>query len=149
MKVGFSGGLVVDFPHSTRAKKYYLVLLVSREAWRGGATQGRSGCALPLERICPAVQSQFPHTPPPSCVQVGGHAALPAPRGMDGEDPSDDEDAHGVVQVGQRRTKRRKGGVQGRGVEWIVKKKAQQRGRGHENIKPDTKYTGRKRKVRF
>lgn len=28
MKVGFSGGLVIDFPHSTRAKKYYLVLMV-------------------------------------------------------------------------------------------------------------------------
>ncbi|GIL42472.1 hypothetical protein Vafri_433 [Volvox africanus] len=28
MKVGFSGGLVVDYPHSTRAKKYFLVLMV-------------------------------------------------------------------------------------------------------------------------
>jgi 18S rRNA (guanine1575-N7)-methyltransferase len=26
MKSGFSGGLVVDFPHSTKAKKLYLVL---------------------------------------------------------------------------------------------------------------------------
>ncbi|GLC35268.1 hypothetical protein PLESTB_000582800 [Pleodorina starrii] len=28
MKVGFSGGMVVDYPHSTRAKKYFLVLMV-------------------------------------------------------------------------------------------------------------------------
>ena len=28
MKVGFTGGLVVDFPNSTRAKKYFLVLMV-------------------------------------------------------------------------------------------------------------------------
>ena len=28
MKVGFGGGLVVDYPHSTRAKKYYLCLMV-------------------------------------------------------------------------------------------------------------------------
>ena len=28
MKAGFSGGLVVDFPNSTRAKKYFLVLMV-------------------------------------------------------------------------------------------------------------------------
>lgn len=27
-QVGFSGGLVVDFPNSTRAKKYFLVLMV-------------------------------------------------------------------------------------------------------------------------
>lgn len=26
MKVGFSGGLIIDYPHSTRAKKYYLCL---------------------------------------------------------------------------------------------------------------------------
>ena len=26
MKSGFSGGLVVDYPNSTRAKKYYLVI---------------------------------------------------------------------------------------------------------------------------
>lgn len=26
MKSGFSGGLIVDYPNSTRAKKYYLVL---------------------------------------------------------------------------------------------------------------------------
>jgi 18S rRNA (guanine1575-N7)-methyltransferase len=28
MKAGFSGGLVVDYPHSTRARKYFLVLMV-------------------------------------------------------------------------------------------------------------------------
>ena len=28
MRAGFSGGLVVDFPHSTRAKKHFLVLMV-------------------------------------------------------------------------------------------------------------------------
>lgn len=27
LRVGFSGGLVVDFPNSTRAKKYFLVLM--------------------------------------------------------------------------------------------------------------------------
>lgn len=26
MKSGFTGGLVVDYPNSTRAKKYYLVI---------------------------------------------------------------------------------------------------------------------------
>ena len=26
MKAGFSGGLVIDYPNSTRAKKYFLVL---------------------------------------------------------------------------------------------------------------------------
>lgn len=33
--------------------------------------------------------------------------------------------------------------------DWIVRKKQQQRTRGYTNIKPDSKYTGRKRKDRF
>ena len=33
MKAGFTGGLVVDYPHSTKAKKYFLVLMT------GGAQQ--------------------------------------------------------------------------------------------------------------
>lgn len=106
MRAGFSGGLVVDFPHSTRAKKYFLVLM------------------------------------------VGGTASLPQAHGLDGQDPDDDEEYQ--VRVAGRKTKRRKGG-QGavKGHEWIVKKKNQQRKRGYTNIKPDTKYTGRKRKDRF
>ena len=35
MRAGFSGGLVVDFPNSTKAKKYFLVLMT------GGGNQGR------------------------------------------------------------------------------------------------------------
>lgn len=30
MRAGFSGGLVVDFPNSSKAKKYYLVLMVGQ-----------------------------------------------------------------------------------------------------------------------
>jgi 18S rRNA (guanine1575-N7)-methyltransferase len=33
MRVGFSGGLVVDYPHSTRAKKYFLVLMVGPSSY--------------------------------------------------------------------------------------------------------------------
>jgi 18S rRNA (guanine1575-N7)-methyltransferase len=28
VQAGFSGGLVIDYPHSTRAKKFFLVLMV-------------------------------------------------------------------------------------------------------------------------
>jgi 18S rRNA (guanine1575-N7)-methyltransferase len=50
MKVGFSGGLVVDYPHSTRAKKYYLCLMVGSpvaaqlpKAEGGGASEVEVG----------------------------------------------------------------------------------------------------------
>ena len=62
------------------------------------------------------------------------------------------EEAAGEVAVGARRSRsRRKGGGGGGEAkrDWIVRKKAQQRSRGYTNIKPDTKYTGRKRKDRF
>lgn len=32
MRAGFSGGLVVDYPHSAKAKKYFLVLMVGQPA---------------------------------------------------------------------------------------------------------------------
>ncbi len=51
LQVGFSGGLVVDYPHSTRAKKYFLVLM------------------------------------------VGTGMAAPAAKGLDGEEPEDEEEA--------------------------------------------------------
>ena len=40
------------------------------------------------------------------------------------------------------------GCAQGR-RDWVVRKKAQMRSRGYTSIKPDTKYTGRKRKDRL
>ena len=39
--------------------------------------------------------------------------------------------------------------LQGSKKDWIVRKKQQQRSRGYTTIKPDSKYTGRKRKDRF
>lgn len=109
MKAGFSGGLVVDYPHSTRAKKYFLVLM------------------------------------------VGGAAALPQGQGVDGGDPDDDDDGEEQQEVrfSKRRTGRHtKGGKKSR-RDWILQKKEQQRKRGYADIKPDTRYTGRKRKDRF
>jgi len=42
-KAGFGGGLVVDFPNSKKAKKFYLVL------WVGGEMMGRNGEKVPQE----------------------------------------------------------------------------------------------------
>lgn len=40
-------------------------------------------------------------------------------------------------------------GAQASQRDWIVRKKQQQRTRGYTSVKPDSKYTGRKRKDRF
>ena len=112
MRVGFSGGLVVDFPHSTRAKKYFLVLM------------------------------------------VGGSAAVPQGKGMDGEDPFDDDDDDdgqntSSIRFSGRKTRKGKKGDRAKGRAWVLNKKQQQRSRGYADIRPDSKYTGRKRKDRF
>lgn len=114
MKVGFSGGLVVDYPHSTRAKKYFLVLMA-----------GAGGCA---------------------------------PQGRDGDSDEEMEDGGGSgaprqhVAVAGRDRKKRKGRGGGRGgggvakdKAWVVKKKENLRRKGAGGVKPDTKYTARKR----
>jgi len=110
MRAGFGGGLVVDFPHSTKAKKYFMVLM------------------------------------------VGGGSSLPQAKGTNGEADysyGEVEEEYGV-KVNERRTKRRKGKHGGETRrDWISRKKQQQRGRGATNVKPDTKYSGRKRKDRF
>ena len=43
MRAGFGGGLVVDFPHSTRAKKYFLVLMVGGSAAALPQAKGMEG----------------------------------------------------------------------------------------------------------
>ena len=56
MKCGFGGGMVVDFPHSTRAKKYYLVLTAGSNG--AAATPGGSSYVLPHPLL------STPSTPP-------------------------------------------------------------------------------------
>lgn len=103
MRAGFSGGLLVDYPNSAKAKKYFLVL-----------TAG----------------------PPAKGV------AEPKPLGVDEE--------AGQVKVGNRRPqkkgKKRVDDVSRK--DWVISKKERRRRQGHQT-KPDSKYTGRKRRVQF
>eukprot|EP00300_Choanocystis_sp_HF-7_P001094 c10889_g1_i1.p1 GENE.c10889_g1_i1~~c10889_g1_i1.p1 ORF type:complete len:290 (+),score=48.15 c10889_g1_i1:117-872(+) len=104
MSCGFGGGLVVDYPHSTRAKKFYL------------------------------------------CLIAGEAAGKYEPKAL-GDDPT--VRAEGVDYTATRirqQTRRSKKHVTAR--EWILDKKESQRRRGL-TVRPDTKYTGRKRKHAF
>ena len=53
LRVGFSGGLVVDFPNSTRAKKYFLVLMAGPGAAPPRGRDGEEG-AEEQERVAMA-----------------------------------------------------------------------------------------------
>jgi len=108
MRVGFSGGLVVDFPHSTKAKKYFLVLM------------------------------------------VGGSAAVPMGKTEEDMLYDEEQEMQRNVRVNDRKTRNRgKKGGKLKGKAWVLNKKEQQRYKGHADVRPDSKYTGRKRKDRF
>jgi len=102
MKAGFTGGVVVDFPNSSKAKKFFLVLM------------------------------------------TGGAQPLPQPLGQ--------EDA--AQSMGARFESRREKykNMRGKNVkksrDWILDKKERARKKG-KDVRPDSKFTGRKRKDKW
>lgn len=107
-KVGFAGGIVVDYPNSAKAKKHYLVLSFDRNYT---APQGLTdGALLAAKRQEVRVDSK-----------------------------SKNDKA-------KRTPIRKKKGVKTK--EWIVHKKDTQRKKGKE-VRPDTKFTARKRPTKF
>lgn len=102
--VGFTGGVVIDYPNSAKAKKYYLVLSFDKAAKKSTPLTGREG--------------------PQSTVAVNG------------------------IREKDRKKKppRKKKGVKTK--EWILHKKETQRRRG-KDVRPDTKYTARRRPTKF
>ncbi|ELP92143.1 hypothetical protein EIN_381000 [Entamoeba invadens IP1] len=103
-KAGFTGGVVVDFPNSKKAKKYYIVLMCGEQ--KGG---------MPMAK---------------------------------GVDVVDEEETS--IKVDKKKfkneTKPRK--IKTKSREWILNKKQKQREKGLD-VRPDTKYTGRKRSRGF
>lgn len=102
MRAGFYGGVVIDYPNSTRAKKYFLVLM------------------------------------------TGGVAQLPKALG------EEDEQSNQVAYTKSKREFAK--GARGKGMkkskDWILSKKEKRRQLG-EDVRQDSKYTGRKRTGRF
>lgn len=91
----------MDYPHSTRAKKYFLCLMVG---------------SAPTAAMPQALEA------PGSQVAVSGRES------SKGKKRKDDQ-------------------LKGKG--WVMKKKAQRRGKGHTGVAPDSKYTARKRNSKF
>lgn len=171
--------LLLMSARSTRAKKYFLVLMVGGTAALPSA-KGLDGedpdseeegeralcrrLAPPssrghLERaglaLVAAAARQLPRSPspvgcPPAPPRTAPHR-LPTCARLLPLPPCRPCRPAAEVYVGHRRTKRRKHGHGDKGSkrEWIVRKKQQQRARGHTGVKVDSKYTGRKRKDRF
>jgi len=101
MKAGFTGGILVDYPNSTKAKKFFLVLMT------GGVTQMPK--ALGTEAAGEASGSQVSY------------------------------------EAKRDRIRNSRGKPLKKSRDWILEKKERRRKKGIE-VRPDTKYTGRKRK---
>ncbi|XP_063433679.1 probable 18S rRNA (guanine-N(7))-methyltransferase [Mytilus trossulus] len=104
MKAGFTGGLVVDFPNSTKAKKMFL------------------------------------------CLFAGGQPQqLPKALGTEGANTSKNQVAYSDK---RQNFKQLRGKNPKKSRDWILEKK-ERRWRQGKEVRPDTKYTGRKRKAVF
>ncbi|GJP40155.1 hypothetical protein CLOM_g24437 [Closterium sp. NIES-68] len=121
MQAGFSGGLVVDYPHSTRAKKYFLCLVAGPAGSR----------------------------PMPKAKEGDGESE--ESEDGEGSDESDGGGTVGYEQrQRQRPGKKQRLNTKGaKGRNWVLKKKEHRRQRGDMDVPRDTKYTARKRKSRF
>ncbi|XP_052246184.1 probable 18S rRNA (guanine-N(7))-methyltransferase [Dreissena polymorpha] len=104
MRAGFTGGLVVDYPNSTKAKKMFL------------------------------------------CLFAGGQAQQ-LPQGL-GTEASETSQTRATFTSKRERMKNARGKSLKKSRDWILEKKERRRRQGKE-VRPDTKYTGRKRKANF
>jgi 18S rRNA (guanine1575-N7)-methyltransferase len=119
-RVGFTGGVVVDYPNSAKAKKHYLVLSFDRSvAQKRQAIQDANGL-LP-DSALPAARTSVPVT-----GTSGGGEFASKRKGKGGP--------------------RKHKGIKTK--EWIVHKKETQRKQG-KNVRMDTKYTARRRPGKF
>merc|ERR1711983_564648 len=102
MKSGFTGGLVVDYPNSTKAKKFFLVLM------------------------------------------TGGSQPLPKALGTE-----DSQQSMGARFESRReKFKNMRGKSIKKSKDWIMEKKERARKKG-KDVRPDSKFTGRKRRDKW
>lgn len=108
-KSGFTGGLVIDFPNSAKAKKIFLVLFT------GGTNQT-------------------------------------LPKGLTSEEENVNKNQAEFLRNKRERMKQMRSKPLKKTRDWILLKKDKQRAKGQKlgrDIRPDTKYTGRKRQTKI
>eukprot|EP00796_Vickermania_ingenoplastis_P007301 gene7301-5143_t len=145
MKCGFGGGVVVDFPHSSRAKKHYLVLQAGQVA----------GAFVPPPALIgdedESLYGESDEEEEEEEVELGGDGDEGGRRdrvrvgGRDREALKRSRSSHAQ----RDRKRRRKDNRPAAGTkEWVLMKKEERRRRGLK-ASEDSKYTMRKRKPRF
>lgn len=119
MKAGFYGGLVIDYPNSAKAKKYYLVLMT------GGAAE----------------------LPKALGKSISKHISFESNRRSLFSGSAEEERRINYIKK-RDACRDARGKAPKKSRDWILAKKERRRRQGLET-RPDTKYTARKRSGRF
>ncbi|GAA6020135.1 hypothetical protein JCM10207_006269 [Rhodosporidiobolus poonsookiae] len=123
-KAGFGGGLCVDFPNSSKKKKFYLILFAGQPLVGG--------------------------KPQPIAVPAGltddGQGGVTT---VAYERKRADADRRKKMSRGSRKGKGKNGAGGESAKEWVTRKKELYRLKGKEGVPRDSKYTARSRKARF
>jgi len=120
MKVGFTGSLVIDYPNSTRAKKMFLCLFAGNPP---------KGAILPKAK--------------------NGDEDSDDVNVDDNDDDEDDKRKNAKFESSRERVNHVNNKRQSKALsrkQWIIKKKESLQAKGIE-VRPNSKYTGRKRKI--
>jgi 18S rRNA (guanine1575-N7)-methyltransferase len=134
IRAGFSGGIVVDFPNSTKAKKQFLVITA------GAADPAKTQQAVKQQQQQQQQQKGQDDGEDEEQMQVvGGGADVES---MQVEVGKRELTANGNE---QKHEKEKKGKKPKAGKQWVLKKKERHKRVGKE-VKSDSKYSGRKRK---
>ncbi|XP_023748742.1 18S rRNA (guanine-N(7))-methyltransferase RID2 [Lactuca sativa] len=120
MRAGFAGGVVIDYPHSSKKRKEYLVLTCGP----------------------PSMSTTTPNA-------KGEDENICSDDDDDDDDGSEDEENQTVC-ISDRHRPRKKQRItkKGKTKSWVLQKKEKMRSKGNV-VPPDSKYTARKRKARF
>ena len=151
-RAGFGGGMVVDYPNSSTAKKHYLVLQTDSVHARMASTPNPTPQAAPVgssrkrSRADPLMENS----------SDSGETSMSDASEDEVSQAEDTQTTALTPQSAQRRAERKKrmqmrrtGWKPKRGTRsWILQKKEKQRKIGKKTA-GDSKYTGRKRRKRF
>lgn len=139
-QVGFAGGIVVDYPNSAKAKKHYLVLTSNRSS--GTSSSGGNNNQIPRGRqLEDATASAVPDG-----SLLHRHHHHQAVRMDSAGTATSNNNNHNSKHSKQMVPRKKKGNIKTK--EWIVHKKQTQRQKG-KAVRPDTKYTARRRPTKF
>jgi 18S rRNA (guanine1575-N7)-methyltransferase len=133
IRAGFSGGIVVDFPNSTKAKKQFLVITA------GAADPAKTQQAVKQQQQQQQQKGQDDGEDEEQMQVVGGGADVES---MQVEVGKRELTANSNE---QKQEKEKKGKKPKAGKQWVLKKKERHKRVGKE-VKSDSKYSGRKRK---